>query len=135
MGGAWAADKFFKNKGVNMIVLMAAWDDDKPVEEVHQQWFTRLGSHIGTNTIFVAADRVGHEKGVPFNGASTVVDMEKPTTLAKLDTTEENVLVQQLKQTAEKVELMWTRNVLATPPDTKVVLNYQSAGHAENPFL
>lgn len=96
--GEHSMDESFRMADVDMIVVLAAWDSKDRQEVVHNKWKARVGKHLGTNTLFVVADQVGLEAGVPFAGSSAVMDLAGPTTLGALSETEEGVLVQHIME-------------------------------------
>ena len=49
---------------------------------------------MGTETLLVVSDQSGNERGVPFAGSSTIMDLAGPATLAKLSQSEEGLIVQ-----------------------------------------
>jgi len=94
--GGWYLDKVFAQAKVDMIVLLAAWDEDKPSSEIIGLWKTRLGENSGTPVIFVAADQTGSERGEVYGGSSCVVDLKNTQTLRNFER-EEGLLVQSVK--------------------------------------
>lgn len=102
--GKWVADNFFRMHNVNTIVLMAAWDTSKAITRVHSDWMARFGQNVGQNVVFIAADRTGSEKGVPFSGSSAVIDLHNSRTLARFDQNGEGLLVANVEQTPTDVK-------------------------------
>lgn len=60
----------------------------------------QVSKHLGTETLLVVADQSGNERGVPFAGSSTIMDLAGPATLAKLSSIEEGLIVQVRRPTA-----------------------------------
>ena len=76
-----------------MIAVLAAWDSSDARDVIHEKWKARVSKHLGTPTVFVVADQTGAELGVPYAGASTVMDLAGPTTLGQLDHEEQLLVV------------------------------------------
>ena len=93
VAGEHHMDNSFRAAEVDVIAVLAAWDSSDAREVIHEKWKARVSRHLGTPTVLVVADQTGAELGVPYAGASTVMDLAGPTTLGQLDHEEQLLVV------------------------------------------
>ena len=75
VAGEHHMDNSFRAAEVDVIAVLAAWDSSDAREVIHEKWKARVSRHLGTPTVLVVADQTGAELGVPYAGASTVMDL------------------------------------------------------------
>ena len=86
VAGEHHMDNSFRAAEVDVIALLSSWDSSDAREVIHEKWKARVSRHLGTPTVHVVADQTGAELGVPYAGASTVMDLAGPTTLGSSTT-------------------------------------------------
>lgn len=128
--GEHSMDENFRAAGVDIIVVLAAWDSQDAREVVHNKWMARVGKHLGTKTLLVIADQSGSELGVPFAGSSAVMDLSGPTTLAVLSESDEAVGVQTVVDFPLKSAAGSTGNGSGASADGAEMVNVASAASA-----
>eukprot|EP01097_Dermamoeba_algensis_P002033 TRINITY_DN1810_c0_g2_i2.p1 TRINITY_DN1810_c0_g2~~TRINITY_DN1810_c0_g2_i2.p1 ORF type:complete len:298 (+),score=76.07 TRINITY_DN1810_c0_g2_i2:60-953(+) len=90
---------FHKKAKTDIILFAANWIDSDPEEEgksleTASYWVQRLSPLIGSGCVFVAANRVGKERGTLFCGSSTIIHLgKKPAALVLLGKREENCVI------------------------------------------
>lgn len=107
--GVHAADLLFKKEGVDLVVLVAAWDSGKKSPEViHKKWLERLHLNVDRQVVFAAADQVGQnsvfnisamQRHGFFSGASFVTNLkakEDWTAAPTMGYTHEGLLVRRI---------------------------------------
>lgn len=100
----------FLNQQVDLIAFCTNWTRSEDEEDIHDSnlnfdllnyWCTRLAPLIKNSTkpvYFLAADRVGREKGISYSGTSCIIQLSpKPGLLACLDSLSETALSHRLK--------------------------------------
>ena len=80
--------------GVGLVVLMCCWLDsgDGDALRTPNYWCHRLAPLVGTDTVFVACNRVGREGKTVFCGSSCVLDLNQPAVVGLLNKRQSNVL-------------------------------------------
>lgn len=76
---------FHKSRGTKLLVLCANWLEG---ENTQLYWLNRLRPMIGSDCIFIVANRIGTENGCTFCGRTCAMSLKEPLLLQTLGTKE-----------------------------------------------